>query len=132
MTQSFQPVGRPGRTLIDPLATTFEDLDISLFDLFRANILAGRSDLSGRTFRNCHIDGPAVMLVSEGVRFERTNFGQAKGDPATLLLRPVSQSLVTGAIPVQDCAFIGCRFLGVGFTGSEALIQEILSLGKQA
>jgi hypothetical protein len=132
MTQSFQPAGRPGRTLTDPLATTFEELDISLFDLFRANVLAGRGDLSGRTFRNCQIEGPAVMLVSEGVRFERTNFGIAKGDPATLLLRPVSQSLVTGAIPVEDCAFIGCRFLGVGFTGSEAFIQEILSLGKQA
>jgi len=132
MTQSFQPAGRPGRTLTDPFATTFEELDISLFDLFRANALAGRGELSGRTFSNCQIEGPALMLVSESVRFERTNFGVAKGDPATLLLRPVSPKLVTGAIPVENCAFIGCRFVGVGFTGSEAFIQEILSLGKQA
>ncbi|MBU4433781.1 MAG: hypothetical protein KKC14_05110 [Alphaproteobacteria bacterium] len=126
--KSFQPGGRPGRIPTDASAKTFENLDISLFDLYRANFRANEQVLSGRTFRNCQIEGPGVMLVLPGTTFDTTDFGQTGGDIRNLVLRPAGPLKVIGTIPVQDCAFIGCVFHGVGFTGPEAFLQQILSL----
>ncbi|MET3666228.1 hypothetical protein [Caulobacter sp. 1776] len=127
--QSFQPGGRPGRIPTDPMAKTFENLDISLFDLYRASLWnGGDMALNGRTFIGCQIEGPAVMTVLPGVKFDGTDFGLTDGDIRNLVLRPAGPRKVIGTIPVQDCAFINCVFHGVGFTGPEAFLQQILSL----
>lgn len=131
MTQSFQPGGRPGRVPTDAFATVFENLDISLFDLARAN-LARQQRIVGRTFRNCHIDGPAVMLVLGRTTFDATNFGPSGGDIRNLILRPAGPTSVVGAIPVQDCQFIGCSFFSVGFTGPDAFLDQLLKLQAEA
>jgi hypothetical protein len=128
MAGSFQPGGRPGRIPTDHQATLFEDLDISLFDLHRANRVSEQRVITGRTFRNCVIEGPAVMLVLSGVSFDGVNFGFAAGDIRNLLLRPLGQDQVTGTIPVQNCAFINCEFFAVGFTGPEEFLQQIQAL----
>jgi hypothetical protein len=128
MTQGFQPGGRDGRTPIDPFAKTFENVDISLFDLFRAHIQAGQTMISGRIFKNCRLEGPVVMLALGNTVFDATDFGYASGDIRNLVLRPASPEKVTGAIPFQNCAFIGCEFFAVGFTGPEAFLQQILAL----
>ena len=80
MTDTTQPQSRPRRVPADPLAPVLEDLDIVLFELFRANMIAGDQVIRGRTFRNCLIEGPAVMLVLPGTHFDDTNFGFADGD----------------------------------------------------
>ena len=36
-----------------------------------------------------------------------------------------SPQRVTGPIPFKNCTFINCRFLGVGFTGSKAYLDEM-------
>ena len=128
MTDTTQPQSRPRRVPADPLAPVLENLDIVLFELFRANMIAGDQVIRGRTFRNCLIEGPAVMLVLPGTHFDDTNFGDADGDIRNLVLRPAGPQKVVGAIPVQDCTFIGCHFHGVGFTGPEAFLQQILAL----
>ncbi len=127
--QSFQPGGRLGRIPTDAMAKTFENLDISLFDLYRASLLSGGDQaLNGRTFIGCRIEGPAVMTVLPGTQFDRTDFGLTDGDIRNLVLRPAGPRKVIGTIPVQDCKFIDCVFHGVGFTGPEAFLQQILSL----
>lgn len=128
MTQSFQPGGRPGRIPTDPMAKTFENVDISLFDLYRNSLWNGQRILQGRTFIGCQIEGPAVMTVLPGTNFDQTDFGLTDGDIRNLVLRPAGPSKVIGTIPVQDCRFINCVFHGVGFTGPEAFLQKILSL----
>jgi hypothetical protein len=133
MTQSFQPGGRPGRAPTNALSPTFENVDISLFDLYRASQVGDqRSVISGRTFKGCRIEGPAVMLVLPGVRFEGTDFGFCDGDVRNLVLRPAGPAKVIGAIPVQNCAFINCEFFAVGFTGPEAFIQQMLTLDTKS
>ncbi len=126
--KSFQPGGRPGRIPTDAMAKTFENVDVSLFDLYRASFWAGEPTINGRTFRNCQIEGPAVMLVLPGTTFESTDFGQTSGDVRNLVLRPAGPQKVIGTLPVQNCAFIGCVFHGVGFTGPEDFLQQILAL----
>ena len=127
--QSFQPGGRPGRIPTDPMAKTFENVDISLFDLYRNNLWnTGDQALSGRTFIGCQIEGPAVITVLPGNTFDGVNFGMTDGDIRNLVLRPAGPKKVIGTIPVQDCVFKDCVFHGVGFTGPEAFLQQILSL----
>jgi hypothetical protein len=112
----------------DALATTFENADISLFDLYRASFAAGQPVITGRTFKNCRIQGPGVMLVLPGTKFESTDFGETSGDVRNLILRPAGPQKVVGTLPVQNCVFIGCVFHGVGFTGPENFLQQILAL----
>ena len=128
MTQSFQPGGRPGRVPADADAAVFENVDISLFDLYRTVMAKGQSAITGRTFRGCRIEGPVVMLVLSGTKFETTDFGAADGDIRNVVLRPAGPEKVTGVIPVQDCVFVACQFLGVGLTGPEPFLQQVLAL----
>ena len=128
MTQSFQQGGRPGRIPTDALAKVFESVDLSLYDLYRATFAAGIRTITGRTFRNCRIEGPAVMLVLDKVNFDATNFGPNGGDVRNLVLRPASPTSVIGTIPVEDCQFINCEFFGLGFTGPAQFLDQLLAL----
>lgn len=125
---SFQPGGRDGRIPTDAMAPVFENVDISLFDLARAVLKAGQRTINGRTFRNCFIEGPAVMLVLNNVNFDNTNFGPNGGDMRNLVLRPAGPTKVVGAIPVSDCEFINCEFFGLGFTGPDQFLDQLLTL----
>jgi hypothetical protein len=125
---SFQPGGRDGRIPTDAMAKVFENVDISLFDLARAVLKAGQRTINGRTFRNCFIEGPAVMLVLNNVNFDNTNFGPNGGDVRNLVLRPAGPTSVVGAIPVSDCEFINCEFFGLGFTGPDQFLDQLLTL----
>jgi hypothetical protein len=89
----------------------------------------GQSTLTGITFENCRIEGPAVMLVVGGCKFDAVDFGFAGGDIRTLLLRPVSPNGVVGAIPVRDCAFHGGQLFAIGYTGGEGFLNQLLALG---
>lgn len=116
----------------DPKATEFDKIQIPLFDLFRANMEhGGGMVISGRTFRDCIIEGPAVALVLPGTRFERCNFG-SPGDISEILFRPVSPSKAIGSIPLENCVFEGCRFVACGFTGHQNFIDLMIrELGGQ-
>lgn len=112
---------------IDARAAEYENVQIPLFDLFRANLQAGGgSVIEGRVFRNCRIEGPAVMLVLEGTTFQRTNFGAVGGDMRAMLFKPMHESRAIGAIPVRNCQFIGCEFFALGVTGHENMLQLLI------
>jgi hypothetical protein len=51
--------------------------------------------------------------------------GDAMGDPRNLLLQPVGPEKVTGTVAFQDCSFVNCRFLRVGFTGAPEFLTNI-------
>ena len=82
----------------------------------------------GRTFVNCRLEGPALFLALEGLNFEDCHLGQADGDIRRLLLRPLSEDTVTGAVAFQNCRFERCAFFAVGFTGPEAFLQQFLAI----
>ena len=83
------------------------------------------ADIAGKTFRNCFLEGPAVLLPVVGCSFDGCNMGDVMGDVRNLLLQPVGPQKVTGTVAFRDCKFINCRFLRVGFTGSPAFLAEL-------
>lgn len=121
------PIMREVRVAPDLKAAVFEDVDVNLFDLHVAHHSAGLGIIQGRTFRGCRIQGPAIMLVSVGVKFGDCNFGDPDGDMRNLILRPAGPRAL-GTIPFRDTVFDGCEFYNVGFTGSADVIDQLLGV----
>ena len=109
-------------------AATFENLDINLVELYRAALTAGSAAIEGRTFTNCRIEGPAVLLVLEKVHFSGTNFGPVE-DIKDLILRPSSDRVV-GALPLRNCTFVKCELFALGFTGHSQFLDELAGLRR--
>lgn len=112
----------------DLFAPRMENGIAAVGDLFLAALKSGQAIISGRTFVNCRLEGPAVFLALGGVELENCDLGEAKGDMRSLLLKPLSPTRVTGAIPFVDCRFEACSFFSVGFTGSDAFLDQLLAL----
>lgn len=122
-----QPLHTPASRQIDPRAKEFRGGHFALFDLYRANIQAGGGAvLEGRTFVDCLIEGPALMLVQDGTHFEGVDFGPCGGDLRGMLFRSLSGAAAIGSIPVKNCTFRNCRFHTLGFTGSETLLATLI------
>ena len=100
---------------------------IWLPQLFLETRRAGGANIEGRTFIECLIEGPAVLLPLSGCNFDECNMGDAHGDPRNLMLSPVGPQRVTGTIVIKDCKFIRCRFLGVGFTGPQGFLTDMIA-----
>ena len=84
---------------------------------------AGESVIKGKTFTDCVIQGPALIAVLSGTTFDGCNMGAAS-DAASLLFAPQGPRLV-GAIGLQDCRFVRCRFVQIGYTGSPAFLEDM-------
>ena len=127
MVDAPTPITRPLNVAKDLGVSDIRDVDFSLFDLFAAEMMLGRSLVEGKTITGCRIQGPAVMLASTGVTFDGVNFGDSGGDIRNLIMRSEGTKAI-GAIPFRDCAFVNCEFYGVGFTGDAAFLEQIRSL----
>ena len=84
---------------------------------------AGEMVITGKTFTDCVIEGPAVIAVMNGTVFDSCNMGAA-ANPRNLLLKPLGDK-IAGAIGMAGCRFVRCRFAQVAFTGDEALLAEL-------
>lgn len=111
-----------GRALV--ARTTFEKEAIWLPMLAVQHWNAGEMAIKDKTFTDCVIEGPAVMAVMNGTTFDSCAMGTTT-DVKTLLYRPVSKNMMAGVIGVGNCRFVRCRFVQVGFTGSEELLTEL-------
>lgn len=124
---SMLPINRPLMVARDLNASSFENVDIILYELFSATAAKGLPLIEGRTFTGCRFQGPAIVLVADGTTFKDTNFGDSRGGMGNLLLRPVGDKAL-GTIPMRDCRFVGCEFYNVGFTGSQELIDQMAAV----
>lgn len=111
-----------GRAMV--ARTTFEKEAVWLPMLAVQHWNVGEMAIKDKTFTDCVIEGPAVMAVMNGTTFDSCAMG-ATTDVKTLLYRPVSQDKMAGVIGVSNCRFVRCRFVQVGFTGSDELIAEL-------
>lgn len=127
MADTPPPIARAVNVASDLGVSDIRDVDFSLFDLFAAEMMLGRSLVQGKTITGCRIQGPAVMLASTGVTFDGVNFGDSGGDVRNLIMKPEGTKAI-GAIPFRDCAFVNCEFYGVGFTGDAVFLEQIRSL----
>lgn len=111
-----------GRELV--ARTTFEKEAVWLPLLAVHHMNAGETVVSGKTFTDCVIEGPAVMAsVGKGVSLEQCNLGAA-ADVKNLMLKPMGEKII-GAIGFDDCRFVRCRFVQVGFTGPDAYLTQL-------
>lgn len=111
-----------GRALV--ARTTFEKEGIWLPNLAVQHWNAGQMAIEGKTFTECLIEGPAVMAVLPGTIFDTCNMGTTT-DVRSLLYRPLSQNKLAGVIGMQNCRFIRCRFVQIGFTGGDNLLESL-------
>ncbi|VXA96896.1 hypothetical protein [Brevundimonas sp. G8] len=125
--KTILPINRPLADAPDLNAARFENVDIILYELYAAADAKGVPLVEGRTFTGCRFQGPAVILVSNGVTFTDTNFGDGRGSIKNLLTRSLGDKAI-GTIPMRDCKFIGCEFYGVGFTGTDEFLDQVAAL----
>ena len=110
-------------------ADTFDGVALALFELFRANLIATQKPMiEGKTFNNCIIEGPAVLLAMSGVSFDACNLGVSGDDARSLILMPMVKNRVVGAIAMKNCTFRNCQFFAVGYTGGDAFIDRLLQV----
>lgn len=95
--------------------TAFEKEAVWLPNLAVQHFNSGASVIDGLTFTDCLIEGPAVMMVVDGVTFDGCSMGVTK-DPNNLLVQPVGERM-TGVIPFSNTRFVRCQFVRVAFTG---------------
>lgn len=111
-----------GRALV--ARTSFEKEAVWLPQLAVQHWNAGQMFIDGKTFTDCVIEGPAVMAVMNGTSFDNCAMGTTT-DVRNLLYRPLSTTKLAGVIGVSNCRFLRCRFVQVGFTGSDDLLEQL-------
>jgi hypothetical protein len=104
-----------------------ENLRVSLFEVFRVNLQrTGEMIVRGKTFRNCTLEGPGVLLPIDGSVIETCQLGDALGDMRNLLMQPVGGKVI-GALVYAGCTFEDCQFINVGFTGAPDFLNALVS-----
>jgi len=103
--------------------TTFEKEGVWLPLLAVHTMNAGEAVISGKTFTDCVIQGPALVAILKGTTVDGCNMGAAS-DAKSMLFAPQGDKLV-GAIGLQDCRFVRCRFVQIGYTGNAAFLEDM-------
>ena len=130
MTDATASTRKPGfdKALIE--RTAFEKAAIWLPAYGVQHLNAGVSVIDGKTFTDCLFEGPAVLMATDNVTFDGCNMGVST-DPKNLLVQAVGPKLV-GAIAFSNTRFIGCRFLGVAFTGHPEFMRQMAEVLQSA
>ena len=110
------------RDLVTP--TEFSNTAIWLPAMTIQHWNAGQMSIEGKTFTDCLIEGPAVMAVKNGTRFDSCAMGTTT-EVQSLLYRPVSRKKLAGVVGMSNCVFVRCRFAQVGFTGGDELLEQL-------
>jgi len=112
---SFQRIGE---------GPVYDKAQIWLPQLVAEAMGAGLSTIRGKTFVDCRLEGPAVVMPVGGCSFDACDMGFTSGDIRNLLLSPVGPQKVTGVIAFEACTFLRCKFHAVGFTGAPDFLKN--------
>ena len=66
------------------------------------------------------------MAVMTGTTFNACHMGVST-NPKNLLYKPMGDKLA-GVVGMSNCAFVNCRFVQVGFTGSDDLLNDLAQM----
>ncbi len=78
--------------------------------------------LDGFVFEDCHLKGPAVMIVQGSNLANSSLIGDAN---ALLWEIPPDRPEVIGAILARNCTFEDCTFVNVGLAGPKDFIEQV-------
>lgn len=118
-TLTFQALG---------LGPIYSKVEIWLPLLIHEAALRGESVIEGKTFSECRIHGPAVIIPISGCQFEGCALGASDGDMRNLMFQPLGPTKITGAIAFRNCRFERCDFLGVGYSGAPDFLEQLRSI----
>ncbi len=106
--------------------TTFdkEAIWLPLLSMHLMNV--GEPVVRNKTFTDCVIEGPALITPLGGTTFEACHMGSAS-DPQSLLFTPRGGTLV-GVIGLENCTFVRCRMVQIGYTGSPEFLEDMTAL----
>jgi len=110
-----------GRAMVARTEFTKEAVWLPMLSVYHLN--AGQTVITGKTFTDCVIEGPAVMVALNDVALDGCNMG-VTSNPMNLMFKPLGDMII-GAVGVANCRFIRCRFVQVGFTGPETFLNEL-------
>ena len=85
-------------------------------EVIRPALIAGDEGvIRDMAFERCVIQGPAVLVLVDDVAMEHNRFD---GDKAAIFweIGPDRPGVI-GAIGLEDCRFVGCRFTQIGIAG---------------
>ncbi len=110
-----------GRAMVARTEFTNEAVWLPMLSAYHLN--AGEPVISGKTFTDCVIEGPAVLVALNDVGLDGCNMG-VTSNPMNLMFKPLGDKII-GAVGVANCRFVRCRFVQVGFTGPETFLNEL-------
>ncbi len=91
---------------------------------FRIVDLVDNEDiLEGRTFEDCTIYGPAILIPLNDNTFSHNTF---EADPEALLW-PIAEDRdrILGAIGLRRCTFLRCIFRRIGLAGKQEFMEQM-------
>jgi hypothetical protein len=90
---------------------------------YLADLAKDNGVIEGFRFEECHVKGPAVMVVQGELDLVNNTI---EGDPDAFLweIQP-DRERVTGAILIKDTTFEGCTFTNVGLAGYSDFIEQV-------
>lgn len=91
-----------------------------------ASLVVTNPHVTGYTFVNCKIVGPAVLGIIEGVEMNHCVF-EADINSIFWEVDPATRPTVYGIVGISNCQFVSCRFEAIGFAGTKELRQVMES-----
>lgn len=105
-----------------PIRPDYESQTLRLADL----VVTG-DRIVGKTFSNCLLVGPIMLVPLEGVTISGCHF---PGTPEEIVIVIDGPRRLFGAVGVEHCAFYGCRFSDVGFIGGPEFLDAFNSAAR--
>lgn len=122
MTDATNKAGQFNKELVERKTYDKEAIWLPAFAVNHIN--AGQTMIDGKTFTDCVIEGPAVLMATENVSFDGCNMGVTT-DAKNLLVQGLGPKL-TGVVPFANTRFVRCRFIGVAYTGHPDFMKSII------
>lgn len=118
-TLTFQAIG-PG--------PVYTGMQIWLPLMLHEQVQRGGSVIENKTFIDCQMHGPAVIIPVQGCAFDQCDLGGADGDMRNLMFQPLGPTKITGAIQFRNCRFERCQFMAVGYTGGPDFLAQLRAI----
>lgn len=105
--------------------SNLNDIGVYRDQTVRLAELAALDDvLTGMTFENCEVVGPAVVVLLGDTKVSDCHW---TGDVDAVLWPAHGREHVIGAIGLQDCVITGCQFFRVGIFVPDKQLPTVLA-----
>jgi len=117
---AWQTYSKKPLTFATPDALTpsiLQNMNIRISDLTREEQI-----IRNRTFDNCHIYGPAIIITDNCIITPKADFTEI--DPNGIFIETTNK-IVSGAIKLDTCVIKNCTFHKISFIGSSEGIRRL-------